>query len=370
MRQADGYRWLRRYAPIAIAFATYAALRLSAIGLGSGSGGTSLFPGWSVVAVALGTYLWKLVVPLPLNAYIAELPGGAGFVAASALGIAAVVAFSAVAARRGWRPTVALLVWIAAGIAPSLAILVKLPEVPVAERYLYFPSVGFCLLAGQLAALALVQRRAAVRWTVAAAAVAILVSCTVIAARRNRVWESDRRLWTDTTAKSPTAGLPLRSLAVVLQNAGQTDEARVMYERALEKHNTVGGRITIYNNLGSMVLLRGDLDTAERYYRQALAIQETPDCVFNLGVISLTRAREAGARGDEAGRRREAQLALPLLEKAERTSPHDPDIQVALGQSLSFLGKHEEARRHYERALSLGISGATADQIRSMLVRP
>ena len=360
-----------RYIPLAVAFAAYAGLRVASIGIGlhGGSAGMGLPPASQVLA-ALGMYLRKLVMPLPLNAYIASLPHGAFFLAAAALAVAALALVGGVAARRRDGATAALVVWVFAGIAPALAVLVKLPEVPVAERYLYFPSVGFCLLGGELVVAALSRCPNRARWLLVAAVTALLVAAAVVTTGRNRVWRSDQALWSDTVDKSPEAGLPFRSLAVVAQNAGRTKEAEVLYRQALGKRNNDAGRITVYNNLGSMALTSGDLDTAERYYRQALAIHPLPDCLFNLGVIALTRARDAGQRGDATAKREESEEALSLLERAETQSPYDSDIQAGLGQGLDFLGREAEARQHYQRALDLGVRRESAEQIRKRLAAP
>jgi len=272
--------------------------------------------------------------------------------------------------RRRAMATAAVLVWLAVGIGPSLAILMKIPEVPVAERYLYFPSVAFCLITGQAIALAWRVRHAAARWTAGGLGIAVLAWCASASAARNRVWQSDTRLWTDTTAKSLTAGLPFRSLAATLAAGGHTQEAVAMYHLALEKRNNENGKATIHNNLGTIALMNGDLKTAEQHYQQAVTIHPSADCLFNLGVVSLTRARQAGERGDLDARQREATNALPHLQRAERISRFDPDIQAALGQTLLFLGKPNDARLHFERALSLGLGGSTAEQIRRLLAQP
>lgn len=360
---------LLRYAPLVAALAVYSGLRLSVVGSGVRSEATLGVPGLGSIVAAVGTYLWKLCVPMRLNAYIAAVPSQPWALAGGAAAVIGLVVLGVWGARRGGRDVPAALLWVGAGLVPSLLILVKLPEVPIAERYLYFPSVGFCLLGGRLVALGVARERVS-RLATAALLLLVLGGWAVNTVHRNRVWRDDRSLWTDTSTKSPGAGLPFRSLAVVLQKEGHFAQAEAMYRVALEKDNTPGGKITIYNNLGSLVLARGDLSEAERYYRQALAIAPLPDCLFNLGYIDLTRALEAGRGGDAGAKRSRAGAALGLLRRAEEGSPHDPDIQAAIGQSLFLLDKPREARRRYERALALGASGETAEQIRRVLAEP
>src|SRR6185503_5176305 len=100
--------------------------------------------------------------------------------------------------RRGDGLPLFAVAWIALTLVPSLAILWKIPDAPLAERYLYLPSAGFCLLIGDLAARGWSRlatptaRRAA-----AALGAVILLVAAVAAAARSRVWHDDIALWED-----------------------------------------------------------------------------------------------------------------------------------------------------------------------------
>ncbi len=353
-----------RYAPVAAALLVYAGLRLAALGMVRGEDVARGVPFVGHILAAASFYLTKLVAPIGLNTHVASFPSGWMAVSAGAAMLAGIVAAGLLAARGGQGAIAVLLLWLAAGIAPSLAILVKIPEAPVAERYLYLPSVGFCLLLGRGAVFLLARGGARLRPLLAGALLALLAAGTASTAIRNRVWRSDLALWSDTAEKSPEEGMPARSLGVALQKLGRFDEAIAAYERALTKRNDANGRVTIYNNLGSIALSRGDLDSAERYYRQAMAIAPVADCLFNLGAIYLTRAQRAD---DDAERRRQAEEGRKILERAARTSPLDPDTQVALGQIFDVLGQPASAGEHYRRALQLGIDAQRAEQIRHLL---
>lgn len=357
-----------RYLALGLALALYSSLRLAAIGTGlttrSAEMNGSPFLG---ALAASGVYARKLLAPYPLNAYIATLPTSAGGIA---LGIVALGVFAAALARAwrsGARVAVFLLLWIAVTLAPAYTILFKIPEVPIAERYLYLPSVGFCLLAGWLAGRGLAAPRAALRRATLASATVILVAALGLTMRRNRIWASDLALWTDTAAATPEVGMPLRSLAGVHLRAGRFDEAERAYEQSLALFNTASGKVTILSNLGTIALQRGDLDRAEASYRRAIEVQASPDALYNLGVISLRRAQAAQDAGNLDERVRRAQTALADLQRAESGSPYDPEIQVAIGQALSFLDRGDESRARYRKALSLGLSGESAARVKILL---
>lgn len=357
------------YVPFAAALMLYLAIRQAALGSvlgGAGEAGGDVIP---KVIGALGLYLGKLVLPVRQCAYISDLPAHP----LALVGIGAVLAGIAltclVAWHRGEAVVTFLLIWIGATLAPSLAIVVKIPAAPVAERYLYLPSVGYCLLLGYgavhlLGAISARQARA----TVVGGLGVALCAGAVATVQRNAVWRSNFSLWEDTAAKNVSNGLPMRSLAAAYQQSGDAAKASEYFRLALQRRNDASGMFTIYNNLGSLAVVERKLDEGERYYRSALAIQpQAPDALFNLGLISLTRAKEQSSDRDETRRGEEAKQARQLFDHAEQLSPLDPDIPLALGETLRILGDTAGARAQYERALKLGIPPASETVVRTVL---
>jgi tetratricopeptide (TPR) repeat protein len=362
--------WLR-YLPLAAAIGLYALLRVSAItgGVTTNTGqGTNPLSPIRMLGV-IGAYFGKLVLPISLNAYIYDAPPSAAAVAA---GVAAIALFGAglwYCLRRGWREAAFLLVWIGVTLAPALTILFKIPEVPMAERYLYLPSVGFCLLVG-LAAERGLAAKGGLRLASAAATALVLVACLAATVARNRVWSSDLLLWTDTSAKNPSAGMPFSSLGGALLRANRIGEAEAAYQEALRRSSPPIVKVTILSNLGMIAISGGDLERAEEYYRGAVAVRPTSDAQYNLGVTQLRRAEALQASGNEQLRREKAAAALANLEAAARANAYEADIPVAIGQALTMLGRQSEARPYYERALALGLQGEVATRVRAELARP
>jgi tetratricopeptide (TPR) repeat protein len=354
--------WLRGYAGVALAGLVYVLLRRHALGefVGTAPSIAATQRSPLEVAAALGTYAGKLLWPWPLNAYIDHVAVTPAILCAAALLLAA---FGAAAWR--WRasrdglPLFALL-WIGLTLAPSLAILWKIPDAPLAERYLYLPSAGFCLLVGDLAGRGWARlstpgaRRAA-----AAAAAAILLAGGAAAAHRCRVWHDDIALWEDTEAKSRLSGMAARNLGAAYQQAGRPAEARAALARALERRNDARGLQTIHNNLGTLAMMDGDYAVARRAYEQALAAApDAPDTLFNLALAVL----QGGGSTPEAARQ-----ALPMLERARAQNPHDADIEAGLGQVHLILADRRRACEHLRRAERLRPSERTAAGIRQML---
>ncbi|MGA9567130.1 MAG: hypothetical protein WBS19_16525, partial [Candidatus Korobacteraceae bacterium] len=128
------------------------------------------------VPYLLMTYWWKLLVPTPLNAYHLFVPIGSPFGLRALAGILFLVAACACvvyAARR--KPLIAFsMVWVFIALIPVTDIYAVGRNV-FAERYLYLPSVGFCLLVALLAAEALERVPKQFRKSVAISAAAVVV---------------------------------------------------------------------------------------------------------------------------------------------------------------------------------------------------
>jgi tetratricopeptide (TPR) repeat protein len=349
--------------PFAIALLAYAALRHASVGsmLGPTQPVVGNVPAQMLAAV--GVYAAKLLLPIQQSAYISDLPTGplgllvAGLCAA-AVGLAVVASW-----RYNERRVTFLLLWMVLALAPSLAIVWKIPSAPVAERYLYLPSVGFCLLIGQVAARFLAVG-GPTRIGIRAVLIVVLASGAVATLRRNAVWRTNLTLWADTAEKNATDGLPVRSLATAYQQAGDAAQATEAFRVALTRRNDQPGLFRIYNNLGSIAMVAQRLDEAEGYYQTALTITpNAPECLFNLGLIALTRS--TGAAGGT--RREHEQRARQLFERAAQLSPLDPDIQIGLAQTLSALGDTAGARTHFERALQLGLPPGTDTAVQKLM---
>lgn len=349
--------------PFAVALAAYLSLR--AAGSYAAVPDTSLPANLPAALIAAtGTYLRLLVFPYPQNAYIADLPASVPVLAASALIIAAAMGLFVWAWKCGERALTFSLFWIAATLALSLGVIASPTTAPLAERYLYLPSVGFCWAFGIAVARGRRQRGWLQSAVLVGAVITITVAC-VATLLRNPVWTDNHSLWSDTAAKNPVDGLPLRSLAAATLEDGDPQAAEDLFLEALERRNTTRGKYIIYNNLGTIALGRNDEAAAERYYRQAGEFEPAPALLYNLALIRLKRGMDPSL--GEAGRAAALSEAKDLFRRALAASPHEADIHVGLAQTAEALGDKTTARRHFEQALELGLPASTAAAVRQRL---
>lgn len=253
---------------------------------------------WNLIRAG-AYYLVKVVMPWPQSNVVSwdMLPGFAGaaiiVLFAGALGAVAI----------GWwrkcRDGIPLLAicWFAAALAPSLVVAVgnvmeagvmqPAAKLPVAERYLYLPSVALAIIFGRLivAAVTAKWRRIGV-W----AGAAIIGTYGVAAIDRGLTWNSNIRLWSDTTGKVMTKGAPWNELGRSYLDIGDDEQAQQAFEHALTLESSVTDRATMYHNLGNIHLKRSELEAAEVAFRNALEIKaDIAESHYGMGLVHTMR---------------------------------------------------------------------------------
>lgn len=119
----------------------------------------------------------------------------------------------------------------------------------VAERYLYVPSFGFCLLIAALIDRALLdQGEAAPRWrlpAVTAFAALLIVGGGVRSAMRNRDWSGEVRLWAASIRAGVDTGRIRGNLGLALLLDDRVGESIAHLRRAVELHPCTKWRLPL-----------------------------------------------------------------------------------------------------------------------------
>jgi Tfp pilus assembly protein PilF len=237
------------------------------------------------------------------------------------------------------RPLSFALLWLLVPLAPVLNAR-WMPIAAFEERYLYLPSVGFCWLLGW-GFLRLWDRASAcdAAWSRAlAAAFGILVAlCSFRIVTRNRDWQNDLTLYTNTLAACPDA----------------------VYVREF---------------LGSTYWEMGDAESAEREWREALKIApQAPSTLRDLGMVYLKKQQypeavdslkksleldpnSAGAHlylGVAYMDTHSLELAEHELRTAASLFPWDSNNRNALGKLYLDEGRSAEAEEQFRRSVEI-----------------
>lgn len=217
----------------------------------------------------------------------------------------------------------------------------------VADHFQYLASVGPLGLVAGVATLAY-ERVARLRrsWARALQAMSVLVCGTLglLTWQQAQVYRDLETLWRDTLQKNPTAWMAQNNLGLLLLERGQVAEAEEHFRRALEAKPDDSFAM---NNLGLIEARRGNLAAAQRWFEEAVRIDPSQAEAANNLANTLV----------QLGRLEEAEKAY---REAIRRKPRYADAWSNLANVLALLGKAKEAAEAYERAIELDPDYVTA----------
>ncbi len=286
--------------------------------------------------------------------------------------------------------------WFTAFLAPALAALRQFDlEYLVQERYLYLPSIGFCL------ALALgiewLAKRTGRRGIVIASAttLGIVIVWGAVSFRQNWVWWDNLSVYKNCVAKAPSSPQAYASLSRAYFEASRPRDAEDGAQKALSLDP---GYPYAYLSLSFLASRSGNLDKSIDYLEQGVSgVKETPVTRQNLATIHLnlgllyaqkknyekadehlTRSNQilprpvawyyTGQYYFERGRYEDARV---MLEQTERKIPRwYAPIHLQLGQVYEQLHQPAQARAAYQRYLEIApLDAKEREEVQRRLMR-
>jgi tetratricopeptide (TPR) repeat protein len=239
----------------------------------------------------------------------------------------------------------------------------------MAERLLYFPSIGLCLLAPALYTESGKRHRLAVP---ALAAILLLLAGRTLA--RVPDWRDQHTLFAATVKTSPRSAKAHYNLAVAEEDRGDLRAAEEEYRRAIEIKPEMG---QARRNYGLLLLKDGRASESAVELREAARLGPgSPDVFSDLGIayhlMGMAREAEHAFREEirlrpgssranynlgsllvEQGRQAEA---IEALARAAELDPADADARAQLGSALAAVGRQTEAAAAFEEAIRLNPS--------------
>lgn len=340
-------RALERTLPFAVVLVAYGVVRFLIVDVPAPAQPASISLGMTLISIpfTIVRYLWWMLLPLDLNAYVQN-----PYVSSIAeprfwAGVLALVALTAGVLRLGkQRPQVALFgAMLGVSFLPILNIVrVASPEDmgnTMAERFCYFPSFPF--VAMLVVAVPLLFPRIGRRARPVLATTTVILLLVVAAAvtwNRTRDWQDDVSLFTDTVAHAPQAALPWAQLVLAHVRNGRPTEAR----RALDEAIRFGPKEP------TVIMMQTTLLVMEGKVRQAIPLQERlahasgpgqPIALNNLAFLYRTDGRIEKAR----------QILEELIEDGKAHS----DVWYNLAEVEVQEKNWERSLRFFERARQL-----------------
>ncbi|XP_061662803.1 protein O-mannosyl-transferase TMTC1 [Syngnathoides biaculeatus] len=238
----------------------------------------------------------------------------------------------------------------------------------VAERVLYMPSMGYCILVvhglGRLLS-------SVGRWGTAVLSASMLLLLLLFSWKtvlQNRVWLSREALFSSGIWTLPHNAKVHYNYANFLKDSTRHQEAVYHYAIALRLYPRHASAL---NNLGT---LTHDPEQAERYYRRALDINPQHNrALFNLGNLLKSQGKEneaeillqesinygphfADAYSSLASLyadQKRVSEAHEMYSKGIEKCPDSSDLHNNYGVFLVDTGKEELAAAHYQQAIQL-----------------
>jgi tetratricopeptide (TPR) repeat protein len=306
---------LKRYALFALAASAYLCIRFYALGASIDARQHGEYSHYGNSFIIFVTYIKKLILPINLKLFYSFKPAQSLFEASAFTSIlitALIVALFYVAYKKDRLVFFCLLI-IVVPLLPCLYTPAITGSSVQAERYLYLPSAGFCMLVSLLVSrLAGSQgRNAAV--PVLLALIALYSTGTIL---RNADWKDDYSLWTAELKNSPQSDVAKNNL---LSAAGTHIDLGVEYEK------------------------RGHDDLAIEEYIAATNCNPPADDAY-LAYKSLGNVYRRMGRVDKA---------IEAFEKSLIVNPNNADMHNDVGIEYVKKGDIEKAIEHFRAAVRL-----------------
>ncbi len=249
-----------------------------------------------------------------------------------------------------------------------------------AERYMYIPSVGFCIGMGFLFSWLLKKdiKTSFFTWrkSITFVSILLIVALGRVTYERNKVWESDFTLWSDTVEKSPNNALAYHNLGNVYYGFNLLDKALREYNLALrpELNSSSKFKAHIFYKVGHTYLKKELIDESIKAYK--IAIEMNPDeaeFYNSLAVVYGLRGRyeesiEAGLTAIEKDPYLEqarynlalnykyigfVDKAIDAYEEFLRISPKHYGVHLDVGYLYYERGDYRKAKEHWFTALEI-----------------
>jgi len=192
----------------------------------------------------------------------------------------------------------------------------------LAERYVYFSAVTFCIF------VAFVYERAQKikkipQSTTMILFISIIAAYAARTVARNEDWKTPERFWRQTVLASPNSPRAHNNLADIYGQEGNIEGALREFKRAVELKPDYADA---YHNLANTYQIKGNITEAIKYYKLAVTFNPVLfESHFNLGIIYLNNG--------------ELNLAIEHLKEATEIRPENKDARNALNFALNKKGR-------------------------------
>lgn len=231
--------------------------------------------------------------------------------------------------------------WFYAGLIPASHILYRLPYL-IAERQLYLPSVGFCILAGWVL-LNIFERY---RKTAIALFVIIILLFSGRTINRNFDWGDEKLLWGGVLKHFPDSSNAHMNLGIAYADDGDYQKAEEHYKETLK---------SAYFNYPEFIGLKL-ADAYKKMNRLDLALDEYKK------IIKLNAAKKGihNSIGNIYLRMGKTDEALKEFFDETSINPCEAGVYINIGSLYAIKKRYSLAEKYYKYALQIDPSNESA----------
>lgn len=214
--------------------------------------------------------------------------------------------------------------WFAIGLAPVSNLALAL-DMTIAERWLYFPAMGFYVFLSLLIVQTARVLRNVKQKALIACITGIFLLFSVRTIARNFDWRDNISLYGRDIQYSKNSFELENNYGKALYLAGKTEEAELHFQKALALQPDSPH---VHNNFGAMLFEEGKYEEAEQEFRKAIKLGELYSAYENLAVILF-----------ESGKLDEAEL---FVTGALLKFPNNPKLNLILAVLYYNEGRSRE----------------------------
>jgi tetratricopeptide (TPR) repeat protein len=211
---------------------------------------------------------------------------------------------------------------------------------PLAERYLYLPIIGFCLVVPVVVHGLAIRRIPNPKTAKAATAIPIIALIgfySAVTIARNPDWQNNFVLWSQTVQNSPNSLVARGGLGMAYLERGMLDEAAEQFKISIKLYP---GHANSYYNLGLVYYQKGDQEKALEYFNRSVALDpESMRAHYNLATIYLKQGLW--------------DRAIYHYVKVNELDPEIPMAHYNLGMAYAMQGKLNQAIAEWQRVMQL-----------------
>lgn len=204
---------------------------------------------------------------------------------------------------------------------------------PLTERYLYLPAAGLIIVMGLAIDYAFKKRH--IKMLVLF--LAVLMTYSLSAVNRNKVWHDNFVLWDDTVRKMPNSSRAHNNLGISYRQQGKPNDAAQQFRLAIKFDPN---NVDAHMNLGLYHHSVGNLDMAIQEFQTAVKLKP--------GELRIQRQL-----GNAYYKQWRFDEAIQQYQTALRVWPDDAQLHNDLANAHFKLGRFDEAIRGYQNALRL-----------------